>query len=93
VIGIDLGWLFLVMGFSFSITWKRQSKVTTIAEALSGLVAGITAWLVEAQVYYGGLTLASTGSKHPTLDGTLAAIITGLVSVVVSLIKLDEVER
>lgn len=99
VIGIDLGWLFLVMGLliggavfpvAFSITWKKQSRAGAIAGALCGLAAGLTAWLVEAKVHYGELTLSSTGSNFPTLAGNLAAIMTGLiVSVVVSLIKPD----
>ena len=99
VIGIDLGWLFLVMGLliggavfptAFAITWKGQSRAGAIAGALSGLAAGLTAWLVEAKVYYGELTLETTGSNYATLAGNLAAIMTGLiVSVVVSLMKPD----
>jgi hypothetical protein len=99
VIGIDLGWLFLVMGLliggavmpaAFAITWKKQSRAGAIAGALSGLVAGLTAWLVEAKVHYGELTLETTGSNFATLAGNLAAIMTGLiVTVVVSLIKPD----
>ena len=100
VIGIDLGWLFLVMGLliggavfpvAFAITWKKQTKAGAISGALVGLVAGITAWLVEAKVYYGKLTVTTTGMEYPTLAGNLAAIMTGLiVTVVVSLIKPDD---
>jgi len=99
VIGIDLGWLFLVMGLliggavfptAFAITWRRQSKAAAIAGPVCGLIAGLTAWLAEAKVYYGEITLASTGSNYATLAGNLAAIMTGLiVSVVVSFIKPD----
>ncbi|KAK7903535.1 hypothetical protein LTR67_001555 [Exophiala xenobiotica] len=99
VVGIDLGWLFLVMGLliggavfpaAFAVTWKKQSRAGAIAGAVCGLVAGLAAWLAEAYVYYGELTLASTGSNYATLAGNLAAIMTGLiVSVVVSLIKPD----
>jgi Na+/proline symporter len=99
-IGIDLGWLFLVMGLliggavfpvAFAITWKKQTKAGAIAGALTGLAAGITAWLVEAKVHYGELTVKTTGMEYPTLAGNLAAIMTGLiVSVVVSLIKPDD---
>jgi hypothetical protein len=99
VIGIDLGWLFLVMGLliggavfpaAFAVTWKKQSRAGAIAGAVSGLAAGLTAWLAEAKVHYGELTLASTGANYSTLAGNLAAIMTGLiVSVVVSLIKPD----
>ena len=97
VIGIDLGWLFLVMGLliggavfpaAFAITWRGQSRAGAIAGAISGLVAGLTAWLVEAKVYYGELSITSTGANYPTLAGNIAAIMTGLiVSVAVSLIK------
>ena len=100
VIGIDLGWLFLVMGLliggavfptAFAITWRKQSRLGAISGAVCGLIAGLTAWLAEAYVYYGELTLESTGSNYATLAGNLAAIMTGLiVSVVVSLIKPDD---
>lgn len=99
VIGIDLGWLFLVMGLiiggavfpvAFSITWKGQTRAGAIAGALSGLAVGLTAWLAEAKAYYGEITLASTGSNYATLAGNLSAVMTGLiVSVAVSLIKPD----
>jgi urea-proton symporter len=98
-IGIDLGWLFLVMGLliggavfpvAFAITWKKQSRWGAIAGAVSGLIAGLTAWLAEAKSYYGELTLTTTGSNYATLAGNLAAIMTGLiVTVVVSLLKPD----
>ena len=99
-IGISLGWLFLVMGLiiggavfpaAFAITWKKQTKWGAISGALSGLVAGLIGWLVEAKVYYGELTVASTGMEYPTLAGNLAAILTGLiVTVCVSLVKPDD---
>jgi hypothetical protein len=98
-IGIDLGWLFLVMGLiiggavfpaAFTVTWKKQSKAGAISGCLCGLAAGLIAWLVEAQVYYGELTIASTGASYPTLAGNMAAVLTGLlVTVVVSYIKPD----
>jgi len=99
-IGIDLGWLFLVMGLiiggavfpaAFAICWKGQTKAGAISGCLVGLAAGLIAWLVEAQVYYGELTIATTGASYPTLAGNMAAVLTGLVvSLVVSLIKPDD---
>ncbi|KAL9619055.1 MAG: hypothetical protein Q9160_006310 [Pyrenula sp. 1 TL-2023] len=98
-IGIDLGWLFLVMGLliggavfpaAFAITWKRQTSAGAISGAIGGLCAGLIAWLLEAKVYYGELSITSTGMEYPTLAGNLAAIMTGLIlSVAVSLIKPD----
>jgi len=97
LIGIDLGWLFLVMGLiiggavfpmAFSITWTGQSTAGAIAGPISGLCAGIIAWLVTAQQYFGELTIASTGDEYSTLAGNMAAIFTGLiVTTVVSLYK------
>ncbi|KAL8715226.1 MAG: hypothetical protein Q9220_001184 [cf. Caloplaca sp. 1 TL-2023] len=97
LIGIDLGWLFLVMGLliggavfpaAFAITWKGQTKAGALAGAITGLCAGLLAWLVTAHQYYGSLSVATTGMEYPTLAGNLAAIMTGLiVSVCVSLAK------
>jgi urea-proton symporter len=96
-IGIDLGWLFLVMGLliggavfpvAFSITWKGQTKVGAISGSLSGLSAGLIAWLTTAYHYYGAVSVSTTGLEYPTLAGNLAAIITGLIiTVTVSLVK------
>lgn len=96
-IGIDLGWLFLVMGLliggavfpaAFAITWRGQSAAGAITGAIGGLIIGIAAWLATAKVYFGELTIASTGTEYATLAGNLAAIMSGLIlTVVVSLIK------
>jgi len=95
-IGIDLGWLFLVMGLliggavfpaAFAISWKGQTRAGAISGAVLGLVAGLIGWLTQAHTYYGELSIVTTGMEYPTLAGNLAAIITGLVvTVAVSLI-------
>ena len=97
VIGIDLGWLFLVMGLliggavfpaAFAITWKGQTKAGALSGAIVGLCAGLIAWLVTARQYYGSLSVSTTGMEYPTLAGNLAALMTGLiVTVAVSLSK------
>ncbi|KAJ6582933.1 solute symporter family transporter [Mycena vulgaris] len=93
-IGIDLGWLFLVMGLliggavfpaAFAITWKGQTRAGAISGAVGGFAAGLAAWLGTAQGVYGEITVATTGFEYPTLAGNLAAVMTGLIlSVVVS---------
>ncbi|KAJ6020190.1 hypothetical protein N7522_000265 [Penicillium canescens] len=98
-VGIDLGWLFLTMGLliggavfpaAFSITWKGQTRLGALCGALGGLVAGVTAWLVEAKVYYGEVNITTTGGSYPTLAGNMAAVLTGLIlSVIISYIKPD----
>lgn len=95
--GIDLGWLFLVMGLliggavfpaAFAITWRGQSKAGAISGAISGLCAGLIAWLSVAYTHYGAINITTTGTEYATLAGNLAAIMTGLiVTVAVSLIK------
>ena len=88
VIGVDLGWLFLVMGLltggavfpvAFAICWKGQTKAGAIAGSVTGLCAGILAWLVTAKQVYGTLTVTTTGMEYPTLAGNLAAMLTGLI--------------
>lgn len=100
VVGISLGWLFVVMGLiiggavfpaAFTVTWRGQTRLAAIVAPPSGLVAGLTAWLVEAKVYYGTLDVTTTGSPYPTLAGNMAAVLTGLlVSVAVSLVFPDK---
>ncbi|CZR54328.1 uncharacterized protein PAC_04212 [Phialocephala subalpina] len=98
-IGIDLGWLFLVMGLliggavfpaAFAVTWKKRSKYGAVLGAVGGLCAGLIAWLVEAKVYYGELTVASTGGSYPTLAGNMAGVLTGLILTAVVSILANE---
>jgi hypothetical protein len=75
---------------AFTITWRKQTKAGAITGCLSGLAAGITAWLSTAKHYYGEITVETTGLSYPTLAGNLASIMTGLiVTVTISLIKPD----
>jgi hypothetical protein len=76
---------------AFAITWRKQTKVAAISGCLSGLAAGLTAWLSTAKSYYGEITVETTGMSYPTLAGNLAAIMTGLiVTTTITLIKPDD---
>lgn len=76
---------------AFSIIWKKQTRIGAISGCLSGLAAGLIAWLTTAYRYYGEITVATTGTEYATLAGNLAAIMTGLiVTTVISLIKPDD---
>ncbi|KAF4535270.1 Solute symporter family transporter [Lasiodiplodia theobromae] len=98
--GIDLGWLFLVMGLliggavfpaAFAVTWRGQTRNGAVAGALGGLAVGLAAWLGTAKGLYGGLSVEATGREYPTLAGNLGAVGMGLVlSVGVSLLWPDE---
>jgi hypothetical protein len=75
---------------AFAITWRKQSRLGAISGCLSGLAAGLTAWLATAKSYYGEITVETTGMSYPTLAGNLAAIMTGLiVTTTITLIKPD----
>ncbi|KAF8221796.1 Na+/solute symporter [Tricholoma matsutake] len=99
-IGINLGWLFLTMGLliggavfpaALTVTWKGQTKYGAVAGAIGGSLAGLTAWLVEAKVYYGSINIITTAGSYPTLSGNLASVLTGLIlTVTVSCIKPDD---
>ncbi|CAM1503489.1 Fc.00g010800.m01.CDS01 [Cosmosporella sp. VM-42] len=80
-VGINLGWLFLVVGLiiggaispaPFTVTWKGQTRLGAISGCLVGLTAGVTAWLVEAKVYYGDINVTTTGASYPALAGNMA---------------------
>lgn len=98
-IGIDLGWLFLVMGLliggavfpaAFAVTWRKQSGVGAVAGAIGGLCAGLTSWLVTAKAYYGEITVTTTGGSYPTLAGNMAGVLVGLtLTVIISSIRPD----
>ena len=75
---------------AFTIVWRKQTKLGAISGCLTGLAAGLTAWLATAKSYYGEITVETTGMSYPTLAGNLAAIMTGLiVTVTITLIKPD----
>ncbi|KAF9952502.1 hypothetical protein BGZ72_006163 [Mortierella alpina] len=98
-VGIDLGYLYSLMGVlissavlpvTFSLLWKKQNGTAAIVAPLGGLCISITAWLVCAKLYAGEITLASTGTDQAMLAGNLGALIGGgLISVAISLIKPD----
>ena len=62
--------------------------IRALSGAISGLAAGLIAWLTTAHQYFGAVTVSTTGEEYSTLAGNLAAIMTGLiVTVVVSLAR------
>ncbi|CAG8629731.1 8933_t:CDS:2, partial [Ambispora leptoticha] len=99
-IGVDLGYMYLLMGIisspavipvAFTLTWKKQTSRAAIAAPLFGVVAGISCWLGTAQSLYGEVTLSSTGMNYPMLAGNLVSLISsGLVTTLWSLIAPDD---
>lgn len=61
-IGLSLGFVYLFMGILVSpavipvascLTWRKASRAGAIAGSISGVVLGLTAWIVTCQAYYG----------------------------------------
>ncbi|KAK3821899.1 MAG: urea active transporter [Benniella sp.] len=98
-VGIDLGYLYMLMGVlissavlpvTFSLLWKKQNVMAACVAPLGGLVVSVAAWLACAKIYSGEITLATTGTDQAMLAGNLAALISGgLISAVISWIKPD----
>jgi len=79
-IGVDLGYLYLLMGIitspavvpiAFTLTWKKQPVGAAIAASVFGLIFGVVAWLVTAVKLFDEITIKSTGENYPMLAGNL----------------------
>lgn len=94
---VDLGWTLYMLGVltcpgifptTFTILWKKQSKLAAIVSPLLGLATGLAVWIGSARSLYGGITVASTGQTLPCVYGTVASALSpALYSVVISLVK------
>lgn len=67
-----MGYLYLLMGVivssavlpaALSLLWSGQNLIAVTLSPILGLVCSLTAWLVTAKVQFGGISVASTGSK------------------------------
>jgi Na+/proline symporter len=98
-IGIDLGYLYSLMGIisspavvpiAFALTWRKQTATAAISGCIIGLIAGVAIWIGVTQSLFGSLTIATTGDNYPMLAGNLASlIVSGLVTTIVSFLKPD----
>nr|WGU51208.1 DUR3-like urea transporter subtype A3 [Theodoxus fluviatilis] len=94
---IDLNWAMLVgftvcipgfPGVLLSVVWVKASTAGVISGAVGGLTAGVTALLVVASTYEGGLGnfLVNTAQVYSVLAGGITTlVVTVIVTVVVSL--------
>ncbi|KAH6693423.1 urea active transporter [Plectosphaerella plurivora] len=87
-IGIGMGFIYLLMGCIISsavlpatltLLWDGQSWAAATFSPILGFISAIVGWLVTAQVTYGELTIASTGSNIPMLVGNCTALLSPLV--------------
>lgn len=94
---VDLGWTLYMLGVltcpgifptTFTILWKKQSRVAAIVSPVLGLVTGLAVWLGTAKAFYGEITIFATGQSLPCVYGTVASALSpALYSVVISLAK------
>lgn len=94
---VDLGWTLYMLGVltcpgifptTFTILWKKQSKLAAVVSPLLGLATGLAVWLGSAQAFYGEISIVSTGATLPCVYGTTASALSpALYSVVISLVR------
>lgn len=96
-VGMTLQHVYLAMGvmigsavapIALAVVWKKTSKVAATAGALGGLVCGLVAWIWTAYVFYGEVSIYSTGQMLPLLAGNITAIGAGAaVTIIGSIVK------
>ncbi|KAF8057401.1 urea transporter [Lyophyllum atratum] len=95
-IGVSMGWLYTFMGvflgsavvpIALCVTWSKANKWGCIVASVSGLFAGIVAWLVTTAALNGGvINVVTSGGDFEMLAGNLASIgVGGIVAVAWSL--------
>ncbi|KAG8683692.1 hypothetical protein FRC09_015913 [Ceratobasidium sp. 395] len=96
-----MGWLYTFMGtllgsavvpIALCITWQKASKIGCMVGAITGLFAGIIAWLVTTSSLNDKvINVTTSGGDYEMLAGNLAAIgVGGIVSTVWSYISPDK---
>lgn len=98
-INLSLNWLLYMLGIIttpgmvpllLTVLWRGQTKLAAIVAPLSGVVSGITVWLVLSAYYSGTWTVSvsTAGVLQPCMYGTIvASCVPAIVSPVLSLIK------
>lgn len=96
---VDLGWTLYMLGVltcpgifptTFTILWRKQSRVAAIVSPVLGLATGLAVWLGTAKALYGEITIAATGKSLPCMYGTVASALSPAVySVAISLVRPD----
>ncbi|ELU39310.1 urea transporter [Rhizoctonia solani AG-1 IA] len=81
-----------VVPIALCITWQKASKIGCIVGAISGLFAGIIAWLVTTSTLNDKvINVTTSGGDYEMLAGNLAAIgVGGIISVVWSYLRPDD---
>lgn len=98
--GIDLNWMSYFLGIAITpgvfpviltILWKRQSRLAAIVSPILGLATGLGVWLGTAQIYFGEISVKSTGAPLPNVWGNIATLMSSLLfSVIITLARPED---
>ncbi|KAI0071512.1 Na+/solute symporter [Panus rudis PR-1116 ss-1] len=96
---IDLGWLFYVQGVILSpsvvpiglaVTWSKLTRTAVFCGCITGEVLGMLAWMIGCWKIYGEINVANLAKPYSAVcSGVTGLLLSGLITVVVSLIKPD----
>ncbi|MGI0012028.1 MAG: sodium:solute symporter family transporter, partial [Nitrososphaera sp.] len=85
-VGASLQYVYLTMGvligsavvpITLAVVWKRTNKVAATIGAVAGLASGVVVWLICAYLFYGEVSVSTTGQNIPLLVGNLTSILVG----------------
>jgi SSS family transporter len=87
-LGVSLQYVYLAMGIFIgsavapvllALAWNKTNRTAATFGAIIGLICGVIAWLVSADIIFGNISLTSTGQNIPLLMGNLTSISTGAI--------------
>jgi len=87
-LGLNLGWVYMAMGViigsavgpaSLAILMETANGTFIGLGAVGGLICGLLAWTLQAQVEFGEVNIDTLGKDMPFVAGNVAAILGGLV--------------
>ncbi len=99
-VGISLSFVYMAMGIFVSgavipvtlgLLWKRATNEGAFYGALSGLICGVTVWIISAKIMFGEISIDSLGQLQSMFFGNITVfIVSGIISVGHSLIANQE---
>ncbi|EOD43650.1 putative urea active transporter protein [Neofusicoccum parvum UCRNP2] len=88
VIGISMGYLYLLMGViissavlpaSLTLMWSKQNWAAATFSPPLGLMCSLIAWLVTTKKQYGEITVETSGANNPMLAGNVVALLSPMI--------------
>ncbi|SES12236.1 transporter, SSS family [Gracilibacillus ureilyticus] len=98
--GIGLGFVYMAMGIFVSgavipltlgLMWKKATNAGCFYGAISGMISGISVWLLTASLKYGEISVESLGELHSMLYGNVTVfVVSGVIAIGHALISKEE---